>query len=133
MRDLLDIVDLCSKHSVALVSVSETLATKTANGEFFVHTLGALAQMERRIIGDSGCSLRAIATMLNDRGVQPARGGVKWYASSVRDVLGSRIASEFAPADIPLSAAVQWPSTAKTPEDGIPTSSLHFLIFPADV
>jgi hypothetical protein len=36
----------------------------------------------------AGWSLRAIATVLNDCGVPPGHGGAKWYASTVRAVLG---------------------------------------------
>jgi DNA invertase Pin-like site-specific DNA recombinase len=43
----------------------------------------------------AGASLRGIATVLAKRGIPPAR-GVRWYASSVRAVLRSRMTTETA-------------------------------------
>lgn len=47
-----------------------------------------------RMMHAQGASLRQIAAMLHASGVQPPRGGSRWYASSVRDVLRSKIARE---------------------------------------
>jgi site-specific DNA recombinase len=51
----------------------------------------ALAEMQR--LDTAGASLRQIAATLNERGIRPHRGAC-WYASNVRAVLRSRIATE---------------------------------------
>jgi DNA invertase Pin-like site-specific DNA recombinase len=52
VRDLSDLIDLCAKHDVALVSVGETLDTSTAAGRMVVHMLGVVAAWEREAIGE---------------------------------------------------------------------------------
>lgn len=52
MRDLLDLLDLVDKNDIALVSMHETLDTKTATGRFFIRMIGSLAQMEREQISE---------------------------------------------------------------------------------
>lgn len=52
VRDLGELIDLCSKHDVALVSVGETLDTSTAAGRMVVNMLGVVAQWEREAIAE---------------------------------------------------------------------------------
>jgi site-specific DNA recombinase len=52
VRDLCDLIDLCAKRGVALVSVGETLDTSTAAGRMVVNMLGVVAQWEREAIGE---------------------------------------------------------------------------------
>lgn len=52
-RDLLELVeDVFRRHGVELVSLSEQLDTRTPAGVLTLTLLGALAQMERELIGD---------------------------------------------------------------------------------
>jgi len=143
VRDLAELIDLCTKHDVALVSVGETLDTSTAAGRMVVNMLGVVAQWEREAIGErtatslahkrrqrltygptpfgyrrdgqtlvpvtceqtalreairmdrSGFSFRQIARYFDEQHVRPHRGKA-WYASTVRDVLRSRIVTEAA-------------------------------------
>ena len=68
----------------------EALAIRKAQGA----TLGRPRQLpdpiRKRIarMRKRGLTLRAIADALNDEGVPTAQGGAKWYASTVRKVLG---------------------------------------------
>jgi len=141
VRDLADLIDLCAKHDVALVSVGETLDTSTAAGRMVVNMLGVVAAWEREAIGERtstalahkrqqrtaygptpfgyvrvgdalvpepneqdalneaarmdrlGASFREIAAYLTERGAKPHR-GQRWYASSVRATLRSKMATE---------------------------------------
>lgn len=52
VRDLADIVELCGKRSVALVSVAEQIDTSTAAGRMVVNMLGVISQWERETIGE---------------------------------------------------------------------------------
>jgi site-specific DNA recombinase len=52
VRDLADLIDLCAKRDVALVSVGETLDTGTAAGRMVVNMLGVVAQWEREAIAE---------------------------------------------------------------------------------
>ncbi len=52
VRDLADLIDLCAKHDVALVSVGETLDTGSAAGRMVVSMLGVVAQWEREAIAE---------------------------------------------------------------------------------
>lgn len=52
VRDLAELIDLCAKHNVALVSIGETLDTSTAAGRMVVNMLGVVAQWEREAIGE---------------------------------------------------------------------------------
>jgi site-specific DNA recombinase len=52
VRDLGELIDLCAKHDVALVSIGETLDTSTAAGRMVVNMLGVVAQWEREAIGE---------------------------------------------------------------------------------
>ena len=141
LRDLADLLALCAKHDVALVSLSESLDTSTAAGRLLVNLLGSVAEWEREAIGertaaalahkrekrqaygrvpfgwrregdallkdaaeqkalrmaqamhDDGATLRAIGAALESMGAKP-HAGKAWYASSVKAVLSSRMASE---------------------------------------
>ncbi len=55
---------------------------------------------------DGGASLGAIAARLNEAGVPTARGGARWYASTVRAIL----AGEADYRGGPLLAGVRWPA-----------------------
>jgi DNA invertase Pin-like site-specific DNA recombinase len=50
--DLANLIDVCAKHEVALVSVEETLDTSTAAGRMVVNMLGAVAAWEREVIAE---------------------------------------------------------------------------------
>lgn len=52
-------------------------------------------QVVNRIVAEraAGMSLSSIADLLNDEGVPTARGGARWYASTVRAVLGAQAAA----------------------------------------
>lgn len=52
VRDLADVIDLCAKHNVALVSVGETLDTSSAAGRMVVNMLATVAQWEREAIAE---------------------------------------------------------------------------------
>jgi site-specific DNA recombinase len=52
VRDLAELIDLCAKHDVALVSIGETLDTSSAAGRLVVNMLGVVAQWEREAIGE---------------------------------------------------------------------------------
>ncbi len=52
VRDLAELIDLCTKHDVALVSIGETLDTGTASGRMMVGLLGLISQWEREAIGE---------------------------------------------------------------------------------
>jgi site-specific DNA recombinase len=52
VRDLADLIELCAKHDVALVSIGETLDTSTAAGCMIVNMLGVISQWEREAIGE---------------------------------------------------------------------------------
>jgi site-specific DNA recombinase len=52
-RDLLYLVeDVFQAHEVALHSLHETVDTSSASGRFFLRIMGALAEMERELIGE---------------------------------------------------------------------------------
>lgn len=51
-RDLDEVLDLCQKHDVSLVSLTESLDTKSATGLFFVGMLAQISQWERGIISE---------------------------------------------------------------------------------
>jgi site-specific DNA recombinase len=59
VRDLADLVDLCAKHDVALVSIGETIDTGTAAGRMVVNMLGTVAQWEREVIAERTSSALA--------------------------------------------------------------------------
>jgi site-specific DNA recombinase len=51
-RDVILLVDLFNKKKVALVSLAESLDTKSSMGRFFVRMIASLAELERESIGD---------------------------------------------------------------------------------
>jgi len=59
-RDLLFLVeDVFQAHDVALHSMHETVDTGSASGRFFLRIMGALAEMERELIGERTCAALA--------------------------------------------------------------------------
>lgn len=59
-RDLLYLVeDVLQTHEVALHSLAETVDTSSASGRFFLRIMGALAEMERELIGERTASALA--------------------------------------------------------------------------
>ena len=59
VRDLSDLIELCNKHDVALVSVGETLDTSSAAGRMVVNMLGVVGQWEREAIAERTASALA--------------------------------------------------------------------------
>jgi len=51
-RDLADLLEIFAKSDAALISVSESLDTKSAAGRLVVNMLGVVAQWEREAIGE---------------------------------------------------------------------------------
>jgi site-specific DNA recombinase len=54
------------------------------------------ALAEARRMADAGAKLREIGAMLTAQGIMPPHGGQKWYASSVRSILRSKMAVDAA-------------------------------------
>lgn len=54
------------------------------------------ALVTARRMADNGAKLREIGEMLSTLGVVPPHGGAKWYASSVRSILRSKMAEDAA-------------------------------------
>jgi len=52
VSDLANILDLCSRHHVALVSASESLNTESAAGRMVVRIMATVSQWEREAIGE---------------------------------------------------------------------------------
>jgi site-specific DNA recombinase len=52
LRDLCDLIELMNQKNVALVSLAESLDTKSSMGRFFVRMMACLGQLERETIGD---------------------------------------------------------------------------------
>lgn len=50
-RDCVMLIDLCNKKDVSLVSLAESLDTKSPMGRFFVRMIASLAELERETIG----------------------------------------------------------------------------------
>ena len=51
-RDVITLMELFNKKEVALVSLAESLDTKSSMGRFFVRMIACLAELERESIGD---------------------------------------------------------------------------------
>jgi site-specific DNA recombinase len=51
-RDCILLIDLFNKKKVTLVSLAESLDTKSSMGRFFVRMIASLAELERETIGD---------------------------------------------------------------------------------
>ena len=70
---------------------SEAMQAMKARGVRLGRPVDLPDDVRRRIASEraAGLSLRAIANTLNAEAVPTAQGGARWYASTVRDVLGS--------------------------------------------
>lgn len=67
-RDLLYLVeDVFQAHDVALHSLHETVDTSSASGRFFLRIMGALAEMERELIGERTAAALAHKKALGER------------------------------------------------------------------
>ena len=67
-RDLLNLVeDVFQAHNVALHSLHETVDTSCASGRFFLRIMGALAEMERELIGERTAAALAHKRALGER------------------------------------------------------------------
>lgn len=51
-RDVILLIDLFNRKKVSLVSLAESLDTKSSMGRFFVRMIASLAELERETIGD---------------------------------------------------------------------------------
>ena len=52
LRDLADLLEVFDKHNVALVSVAESLDTRSASGRLVLNIMTAVSQWEREAIGE---------------------------------------------------------------------------------
>jgi site-specific DNA recombinase len=68
-RDLAELLEIFAKADAALVSVSESLDTKSAAGRLVVNMLGVVAQWEREAIGE-----RTAAALGHKRAISQAYG-----------------------------------------------------------
>jgi len=67
-RDLLYLVeDVFQAHDVVLHSLHETVDTSCASGRFFLRIMGALAEMERELIGERTAAALAHKRTLGER------------------------------------------------------------------
>jgi len=67
-RDLLYLVeDVCDHEGVALHSLAETVDTASASGRFFLRIMGALAEMERELIGERTSAALAHKRSMGER------------------------------------------------------------------
>jgi DNA invertase Pin-like site-specific DNA recombinase len=67
-RDLLYLVeDVFQAHDVALHSLHETVDTSSASGRFFLRIMGALAEMERELIGERTSAALAHKRSMGER------------------------------------------------------------------
>jgi DNA invertase Pin-like site-specific DNA recombinase len=82
VRDLADLIDLCAKYDVALVSVGETLDTSTAAGRMVVNMLGVVAAWEREAIGE-----RTATALAHKRQQRTAYGATPFGYIRVGDAL----------------------------------------------
>ena len=136
VADLDRFIRLLNKKGVALISVKDSIDTKTAGGRMVLNVLASISQWEREAIGERtaealrykrergeytggdvpfgydrngrylvenkaeqkairsmknlrgrGYSYRAIAYHLEKKGTKTKRGGLKWYAQTVKQVL----------------------------------------------
>jgi len=136
VADLDRFIRLLNKKDIALISVKDSIDTKTAGGRMVLNVLASISQWEREAIGERtadalrhkrdrgeytggdvpfgfdkngrhlvenkaeqkairlmknlrgrGYSYRAIARRLEKRGTKTKRGGLKWYAQTVKQVL----------------------------------------------
>lgn len=70
----------------------EALAAKRAAGVRLGRPQSLPGEVVARIVREraGGLSLRGVAAVLNRDGVPTGQGGARWYASTVREVLGSQ-------------------------------------------
>ena len=136
VADLDSFIRLLNKKGIALISVKDSIDTKTAGGRMVLNVLASISQWEREAIGERtaealrhkrdrgeytggdvpfgydldgihlvenpaeqkairlmkdlrgrGYSYRAIAHRLEKRGTRAKRGGLKWYAQTVKQIL----------------------------------------------
>lgn len=136
VADLDSFIRLLNKKGIALISVKDSIDTKTAGGRMVLNVLASISQWEREAIGERtaealrhkrdrgeytggdvpfgydldgihlvenpaeqkairlmkdlrgrGYSYRAIARRLEKRATRTKRGGLKWYAQTVKQVL----------------------------------------------
>lgn len=92
MSDLLRILEAVFRSGATFRSLTEPIDTRTPVGEFLLHILGAVAQLERSIIRERCAAGRAAALA---RGVQMGRPRSYDYREMLRlvDELGSRRAA----------------------------------------
>lgn len=93
-RDLADVLELFQKADAALVSVSESLDTKSASGRMVVGMLGVVAQWEREAIGE-----RTATALTHKRGRVEVYGPVPFGYRRVKtkliaDIREQRVISE---------------------------------------
>lgn len=98
VRDIAAIVDLFNKKKVALISVSETIDTTTANGRMFVYFMGLMGQMEREVIGER------TSAALQQKRRRGERAGTVPYG--FRAVEGGKLEAEPSEADVVATAKV---------------------------
>jgi site-specific DNA recombinase len=85
VRDLADLLEIFNKGGVALISVGESLDTKSASGELVMNIMTAVSQWERRAIGE-----RTKAVLQFKRSNGEKTGGRVPYGYDVVDRCGKK-------------------------------------------
>jgi len=81
-RDLADLLELFAKADAAIVSVGESLDTKSACGRMVVNMIGVVAQWEREVIGE-----RTASALAHKRQKRVAYGSTPFGYTRVGDAL----------------------------------------------
>jgi DNA invertase Pin-like site-specific DNA recombinase len=71
LMHLLEIVQTCDQHGIALLSLRENIDTSTATGRCFLAMMGAIAQMERELKAERTAAGRAAAKARGRTGGRP--------------------------------------------------------------
>jgi len=93
VRDLGELVDRYFASRFSLLSLSDSIDTRTASGRLVLHVLGAVSQWEREATGER--TRDALAQLRSD-GVRLGAEALGWHRSAATDAKGRRCCEDVA-------------------------------------
>jgi site-specific DNA recombinase len=83
-RDVIEMIELFTRHGVAMISIAESLDTESPMGRFFVRLIASIGELEREMIGER---TREVMQHLKKNGMPAGKTPYGWKSQGAKKPL----------------------------------------------